>query len=198
MKQHASQDWASVLERLGIFLANFKEEKLEDQWRKDDLLELQKQFSDLLNQLQKTFEGMQDRLAARAQLIELWDDDREYVPLTRAMFGMEQYQFYLHIWEELNVLVRKESPADDLYFRVSITAMQLLFLLHIMHEAKIIETPKKGNFFLFISKHIGTAQQDKLSFESLRKKYHTIDRKTVMKVRRLLMDLVNLINTKHL
>ncbi|MDM8173453.1 hypothetical protein QT327_03615 [Olivibacter sp. 47] len=146
MKQHASQDWASVLERLGIFLANFKEEKLEDQWRKDDLLELQKQFSDLLNKLQKTFEGMQDRLAARAQLIELWDDDREYVPLTRAMFGMEQYQFYLHIWEELNVLVRKESPKDDLYFRVSITAMQLLFLLHIMHEAKIIETPKKGTF----------------------------------------------------
>lgn len=191
-------DWRERLKRIEKLLAYFKEEKLSEHWQKDDLLRLQDAFKLLLTEIQQYFGDMQQELLSRGELINLWDEEKLHIPLTKKLFGMDHYRFYKEVWDELNAVLSVQKETEDLYFRVSISAMQLLFLIHLMHEARIVETPKKGNLFRFISKHIGTLQHEELSYESLRKKYHTADRNTIIKVRRLLMDLVNLINNHHL
>ncbi|GAA4786171.1 hypothetical protein GCM10023231_12620 [Olivibacter ginsenosidimutans] len=192
------KDWSAVLQRIGRLLARFKEEKLTTDWEKKDLLELQYAFASLVSEIVQYVEETERKLVSRVELIDLWKEDKPYLPLTKELFAQDHYRFYKQLWEELHDLLTVRQHADDLYFRVSITAMQLLFLIHVMHEANIIETPKKGNLFRFISRHIGTLQQEELSYESLRKKFHATDRNTILKVRRLLMDLVNLINNRHL
>lgn len=191
-------NWIVILRQLEILLSHFKNNKLDGNWEKEDLLMLQQQSVALIEGLQQSFTGFRDHLDAREQLIDLWDENKAYTPLTKQLFGQEQYVFYKRLSDELASLLQTDERQEDLYFRISITAVQLLFLLQIMHEAKVMETPKKGNLFTFISKHIGTFNQEKLSYESLRKKYRAVDRQTIVKVRRLLLDLINLINTKHL
>jgi len=192
------KDWPAILERIGKLLTHFRDEKLLANWEKKDLLELQDAFTSLVAEIQQYILHTERKLVSRVELIDLWKEDKPYLPLTKELFAQDHYRFYKQLWEELDGLLAVRQQTDDLYFRVSITAMQLLFLIHLMHEANIIETPKKGNLFRFISRHIGTLQQEELSYESLRKKFHTADRNTVLKVRRLLMDLVNLINSRHL
>ena len=190
--------WTVMLKQLGDLLSHFKDDKLGGKWQKEDLLMLQQQFVALIEELLQFITGIRNHLDAREQLIDLWDENKSFAPLTKQLFGQEQYLFYKRLWDEFAALLPTDERQEDLYFRISITAVQLLFLLQIMHEAKVIEAPKKGNLFAFISKHVGTFNQETLSYESLRKKYHAVDRNTIVKVRRLLLDLLNLINTKHL
>jgi len=192
------KDWLAILQQIGALLTRFRDEKLAANWEKKDLLEIQDAFTSLVTEIQQYVLHAERKLVSRVELIDLWKEDKPYLPLTKELFAQDHYRFYKQLWEELDELLAVRQNTDDLYFRVSITAMQLLFLIHLMHEANIIETPKKGNLFRFISRHIGTLQHEELSYESLRKKFHIADKNTVLKVRRLLLDLVNLINSRHL
>jgi hypothetical protein len=83
------------------------------------------------------------------------------------------------------------------YFHVAFTLEQLVLFFRLLIESGIINAEKKVALFDFISKHIGTARKEQLSFGSIKNKYNNPQYSAAKKIKIALLEMVRLINEKY-
>lgn len=85
-----------------------------------------------------------------------------------------------------------------LFFTVSITLEQLMFLFRLFIETGIMIIKRKADLYDFIHLHIGTEERTTFSRGSLRNAFASRKQATAKKVKEVLMEMVRLINQKYL
>ncbi len=85
-----------------------------------------------------------------------------------------------------------------IFFTVSITLEQLLFLFRLLIETGIVIIKRKSDLYDFIHLHIGTEERKTFSRGSLRNAFASRRQATAKKVKDILMEMVRLINQKYL
>lgn len=80
---------------------------------------------------------------------------------------------------------------------INLSSREILYLIRLIRDADLLEKQDLKYTFRFLSRHFYTAQQDKLSAESLRKKYSQLDRKLITRAGLILTRLVD-INKSYL
>lgn len=99
-----------------------------------------------------------------------------------SMFWNDQLAFYgnwLTVFE-------KELYADQDRCLLKLSVKELLVLLRLGKDLKLLGDSQLKQLFQFVSLHIRTERQEVLSYESLRKKYSQIDLETLRQVKKLL------------
>lgn len=72
---------------------------------------------------------------------------------------------------------------------LKIASKELLLLLRVLRDLELIEQVSLKQMLGFICTSFRTVNQEHLSYESLRKKYSDIDQSSILKVRKLLMNM---------
>lgn len=85
-----------------------------------------------------------------------------------------------------------------IFFTVSITLEQLLFLFRLLIETGIVIIKRKSDLYDFIHLHIGTEERKTFSRGSLRNAFGSRKQATAKKVKEILMEMMRLINQKYL
>jgi len=83
------------------------------------------------------------------------------------------------------------------YFHVAFSVEQMVLFFRLLIEAGIVSAEKKVALFDFISKHIGTARKENLSFGSIKNKYNNPQYSAAQKIKTALLEMVRLINEKY-
>jgi len=83
------------------------------------------------------------------------------------------------------------------YFHVAFSLEVLVLLFRLLIEAGIVSTEKKVVLFDFISKHIGTARKENLSFGSIKNKYNNPQYSAAQKIKIALLEVIRLINEQY-
>lgn len=89
-------------------------------------------------------------------------------------------------------------PEPKVFFTVSITLEQLLFLFRLLIETGIIIIRRKSDLYDFVHLHIGTEERKAFSRGSLRNAFSSRRQATAKKIKDVLMEMVRLINQKYL
>lgn len=76
--------------------------------------------------------------------------------------------------------------------QLNISSRDVLYLIRLLRDAEVLERSDLKNTFHFVSGHFHTPQQDKLSAESLRKKYSQLDIKMISNTELLLKRLLDI------
>ncbi|MBK1439700.1 hypothetical protein JHJ32_06875 [Parapedobacter sp. ISTM3] len=105
------------------------------------------------------------------------------------MYHEDQRQWYRHFLGELQQYVI--GGAEERCLRVSVTVVEVLFLLRLFVEEGVIEVRQLKPVFKALSRYMATPHQERLSYESIRKKYSTAPGEARVKVSRLLERLLN-------
>ncbi|MDB5024938.1 MAG: hypothetical protein JWP78_2693 [Mucilaginibacter sp.] len=84
------------------------------------------------------------------------------------------------------------------YFHVTFTLEQLVLFFRLLIESGVVNAEKKVALFDFISKHIGTARKEQLSFGSIKNKYNNPQYSAAKKIKTALLEMIRLINEKYL
>lgn len=85
-----------------------------------------------------------------------------------------------------------------LFFTVSITLEELLFVFRLFIETGIFIIKSKSDLYDFVHLHIGTRERKAFSRGSLRNAFSSRRQATAKKVKDILMEMVRLINQKYL
>ncbi len=85
-----------------------------------------------------------------------------------------------------------------IFFTVSITLEQLLFLFRLLIETGIVIIKRKADLYDFIHLHIGTEERKTFSRGSLRNAFASRRQATAKKVKDILTEMTRLINQKYL
>ena len=72
---------------------------------------------------------------------------------------------------------------------LKISSKELLLLLRLLRDMDLVEQGSLKQMLGFVCASFRTVNQEHLSYESLRKKYSDMDRASILKVRKLLMNL---------
>jgi len=83
------------------------------------------------------------------------------------------------------------------YFHVAFSLEVLVLFFRLLIEAGIVIAEKKVVLFDFISKHIGTAKKESLSFGSIKNKYNNPQYSAAQKLKTALLEVVRLINEQY-
>lgn len=76
--------------------------------------------------------------------------------------------------------------------QLNISSRDVLYLIRLLRDAEVLERSDLKYTFHFLSGHFHTPQQDKLSAESLRKKYSQLDIKMISNTELLLKRLLDI------
>ncbi|MEH6307222.1 hypothetical protein RYH73_16360 [Olivibacter sp. CPCC 100613] len=130
-------------------------------------------------------------LAADSQLPTI-----QYSLLTYIDKKLASFRKTRKIWSKFPVGGAKED-SKKYYFRVSLTARQLIFFFRILLELQILMVGKKKMLFTFIANFIGTPNADRLALHSLLSKDDIPSQQVIEKVKEILIKMINHINTKY-
>jgi len=71
---------------------------------------------------------------------------------------------------------------------VNISVRKMLMLLRLARDVELLPDDPLKHAFVFITKHFRTAQQEQISYESIRKKYSQMDSVAIAEVEGLLRE----------
>lgn len=135
----------------------------------------------LLEELRKWSTAMEHDLQGRWHLQQLvrktdWSTD------ALQLFWNDQLGFYAS-W--IDKWLEQTEPVNQRCV-VNISMRKMLMLLRLARDVEVLPDDPLKHAFVFITKYFRTAQQEYLSYESIRKKYSQMDEATITEVEVLL------------
>lgn len=135
----------------------------------------------LLTELARFKQQLDDRMEMqRACLSVAWNES------TFAIYRQEQVAFCQRWLRQYRQLWMPEHQRCT----VHLTTAQIVLLVRLARETEILPDVALKQSFSFVSAYMATQKQERLSYESLRKKYSEIDLKNLMAVRAILERLM--------
>lgn len=132
-------------------------------------------------ELERCRQQLEDRMAMQRACRDVaWNES------TFAVYRAEQVAFCQR-WIRL---CRQMWMAEDQRCKIHLTAAQIVLLVRLARETEILPDVALKQSFAFLSAHITTQKQQRLSYESLRKKYSEIDPKNLQAIRAVLQRLI--------
>lgn len=126
-------------------------------------------------------EELQQRILAAlpesARIKELWWND--------------QRAFYAELLERMDTYLNYDDTAAVTF---SINALEMLFLVRLLIEEGVLKTQTLQPVFRYLSRYGRTERHNKLSFDSLKKRYSMQHEGSRKKVKQLLMNLIRRID----
>jgi len=154
------------------------------------LVQLERRCTDFCTLL-KEFESYQsDLLLARSELqsllvtLPLGDDAMQF-------WMADQLTFYKG-WIA-NVALQLSGLKDPCTLKIA--SKELLLLLRLLRDMDLVDQGSLKQMLNFVCASFRTVNQEHLSYESLRKKYSDMDRSSILKVRKLLMNMIDKLST---
>ncbi|SEN21235.1 hypothetical protein SAMN05216436_11326 [bacterium A37T11] len=139
-----------------------------ESWNHAALLDINERIHQLLSEATEHLEQLNEQLKSRKELQELLMQLKHKQAKTRTMLWQEQVSFYQDMITEIQEHFKKEENA---YITISLTTLEILFLIRLFLEEEIIQADSLQPIFRFLSSYTGTLQHSRLSFESLKKRY---------------------------
>ncbi|SEK53536.1 hypothetical protein [Parapedobacter koreensis] len=155
----------------------------------DPWLSFNAQVQALLEDLDGQQQRCRQQLMARAALHDMVGQAAFPSVGAAGMYHEDQRQWYRHFLGDLQQYI--SGGVEGRCLRVSITVVEVLFLLRLFVEEGVIEVRQLKPVFKTLSRYMATPHQERLSYESIRKKYSIAPGEARVKVRRLLERLLN-------
>lgn len=147
---------------------------------------LHQRIEKLLEEVRHWSAVMEQELQGRWDLQQLvrksdWSGD------ALQLFWNDQLQFYESRLNQWMVQMEPESQRCV----VNISVRKMLMLLRLARDIELLPDDPLKHAFVFITKHFRTAQQEQISYESIRKKYSQMDSVAIAEVEGLLRECLN-------
>ncbi len=147
---------------------------------------LHQRIEKLLEEVRHWSAVMEQELQGRWDLQQLvrksdWSGD------ALQLFWNDQLQFYESRLNQWMVQMEPESQRCV----VNISVRKMLMLLRLARDVELLPDDPLKHAFVFITKHFRTAQQEQISYESIRKKYSQMDSVAIAEVEGLLRECLN-------
>lgn len=144
---------------------------------------LHQRIEKLLGEVRHWSAVMEQELQGRWDLQQLvrksdWSGD------ALQLFWNDQLQFYE---SRLNQWMLQMEPESQRCV-VNISVRKMLMLLRLARDVELLPDDPLKHAFVFITKHFRTAQQEQISYESIRKKYSQMDSVAIAEVEGLLRE----------
>lgn len=109
----------------------------------------------------------------------------------KELWWNEQRTFYTDLLERMDTYVNYDETAVVTF---SINALEVLFLIRLLVEEGVLRTETLRPIFRYLSRYGHTERYNKLSFDSLKKRYSLHHEQSRKKVKQLLMNLIRRID----
>jgi len=148
------------------------------------LVQLEEKCMELCTLLKEFVDHQSDMLLARSELQSLLATSA-LSEEARQIWMADQLAFY-KVWIA-NVGFQLAGLKETCTLKIP--SKELLLLLRLLKDMELVEQGSLKQMLTFICSSFRTVNQERLSYESLRKKYSDMDRVSILKVRKLLTDM---------
>lgn len=138
-----------------------------------------------LSKFSAFLDHLAQQIEARRSLQEVMDKAGTPQQAYR-IFYEDQIYFYQNWLSSLNFLMTDTQQKCTL----GLTSRQILLFLRLAREMELLDQTQLKPYFYFLQNSFKTEFQEKLSYESLRKKYSQLDARTVKNTRNLLENML--------
>ncbi len=150
--------------------------------------EINAEIQEVLDNIRTTHQRYHEKTVAR-QAMQQWLKPSEGVPDEAIrMYLSDQIDFYQELVADMMAFFTGSERRRCVAFALSVE--ELLFMIRLLLEEKLMETNALKPIFLFLSRYASTTGSATLSYESLRKKYSGINPTAKRNVKRLLANMM--------
>lgn len=157
-------------------LVQYAERLADSQGNVDDLrtssAQLNEQLEAMMREMASQHEQFAERLSTRVQLQAAIGFKEDAPSDVRRMYAADQQAFYSQLLGEMLQFFTGSNQGRCVSFGLSVE--ELLFFIRLLLEERVMDVGTLKGIFLFLSRHARTPGSDMLSYESLRKKYSSV------------------------